>query len=143
MASVSAPEAQVFTFPRAKKRGRKVLKGPKAEVHVLYRQEREATREMVSSWHAIDPGVRREQRRARMEELVVKTRAKIEAYHAWLEAQPYVVKFPAARRVRSLRDEGLIQMAYGDLMAREPGLTPEEGFRRALGAQEEAGPLIA
>lgn len=140
MASVSAPVAQVFTFPKGRKRGRKVATGPKADVHVLYEPAKASS---AKASPGRGPIRTYEEEMSRLEELAAKARARSEAYHAWLEAQPYVVQFPASRRVRSLRDEGLIQMAYGDLMAREPGLTPEEGFRRALGAQEEAGPLIA
>lgn len=138
--SVSAPMAQVFTFPRAKKRGRKVAKGPKADVHVLYEAAKPSS---VKASPGRGPIRSVEEEMSRLEELAAKARARSEAYHAWLQAQPYVVQFPASRRVRSLRDEGLIQTTYGALMAREPGLTPEAGFRRAMKAQEEAGPLIA
>lgn len=135
--------AQVFTFPKAKKRGRKVLKGPTAEVHVLHRQEQEVTTEMVNRWHTIGYSLGREQRRARMEELAAEVRARSDAYHAWLDAQPYVIKFPASRRVRGACAEHQLNHAYKELMARKPDLTPEEGFRRAMKAQEVPGPLIA
>lgn len=116
MASVSAPMAQVFTFPKAKKRGRKVAKGPKAEVHVLY--ELAETRPAVRHDDSLEGNV---ERMARL--IADRAERKKREWAEMLAANPNITEFPKEWRYRTLqeveehRQESMGETSMSDALA--------------------------
>lgn len=94
MASSSIQTADVFRFPRSKKRGRKVTKGPAATVHTLYEAPEPSRVE-----ESIEDSVKR------IVQLVAERfeRKKVE-WAAILAANPQIVEFPEKWRYRSLHE---------------------------------------
>ena len=101
--------AAVLAFPRKKKRGRKLACGPKATVSVIYEAK---------------PNPKPRPRGREDEDLmrglafqaakgIVRRQLEEDAYNAWLDGSPTIVRFPSDRRFRAL-DE--IARLRGDIV---------------------------